>query len=867
MSLLRSVIVAAGLAPVFTGFAAENPAHWAFQELKKPADPALEGDSWVRNGLDRYVLRDLRGAGLRPNPEADKLTLIRRLTLDLTGLPPTLKEIDAFLADDSPDAYETLVERLLSSPHYGERWGRHWLDVARYVQGKTKVAAVDRIDMAEPYRDYVVRALNADKPFNRFITEQLAGDLLPIPDDRQAYLDQIAAPGFLSIGPWFADCADPNSLRMDIIDEQMSTTSQAFLGLNFNCARCHDHFFDPIPTRDYYALAGIFGSTRILKENSENWRDGRYRLTRREATEEEIATEERIRKVIANLRQDRWETLESIRKGLVAKITPQLATYRKALASLPAMLAVQIEAEDYNGQNNVRRVEIAKDLMVVETQRERLQWVGWRPQLPEPGTYTVLLRCAASESYQVELRLDGKTVLENYRLPETGGWDREHFRWVSLGHFQFRKGTNDVRLWAKDHSYIPRIDQVRFVRTPPLRGKWLNDAAKKHKLEKVVLSQLQFVPQAWPPNIPDTARFQPIGLSSLPSHAGVIELDHEIKELQELYPPLPRMLAITEQATMKDEHIHIGGDVYNVSKDVVQRGVPTLADNLVKRPTIPNNVSGRLQLAQWITDPKNPLTARVIVNRLWQGHFGTGIVSTAGDFGIQGTAPTNQNLLDYLAVTLIEEKWSLKAIHRLIVTSATYRQSSANDAAKTKADPDNKLLWRYPRRRLEAEALYDSMLTFAGKVPRQPGGQPLDNSKSKDRAMYILTSGRSPLGMGIEIRKMLHLFGYDPSGVPVHTRDHSPTPAQSLFWLNNKLPRYYATKLAERLLALPDLNDEQRVTVAYRTILGRPPGPELMEQTFTYLDHCRVVQDLGETESWARVCLGLFSTDSFQSIE
>jgi hypothetical protein len=295
--------------------------------------------------------------------------------------------------------------------------------------------------------------------------------------------------------------------------------------------------------------------------------------------------------------------------------------------------------------------------------------------------------------------------------------------------------------------------------------------------------------------------------------------------------------------------------------------VPTLADDLVESPGIPTQASGRLELAHWITDPKNPLTARVMVNRLWQGHFGTGLVATPGDFGIQGARPTNQKLLDWLAVELIERTWSLKDIHRLIVHSATYRQSSTRSKSKAALDPDNTLYWRYPRRRLEAEALYDSMLSFAGKVPRQPSGQSLDNSKSKDRAMYILTSGRSPLGMGIEIRKMLHLFGYDPSGVPVHHRDHTATAAQSLFWLNNKLPKYYATKLAEHLLALPDLNDEQRVIIAYRMTIGRLPAPNLMEQTFTYLDHCRIVQDLGETESWTRVCLGLFSSDRFSHLE
>ncbi|MDE0593697.1 MAG: DUF1549 domain-containing protein [Roseibacillus sp.] len=858
--LLRLSLLAVALAPALTCFAEKAGPHWAFEELKRPPDQWPDNQRWARNGVDFFIQDAHRETGLHPNPEADKLTLIRRLTLDLTGLPPTLAELDSFIADESENAYQTLVDRLLASPHYGERWGRHWLDVARYVQGKTKVAAVDRIDMAEPYRDYVVRAFNADKPYNQFVTEQLAGDLLPAPADRQAYLDQIAAPGFLSIGPWFADCADPNSLRMDIIDEQMSTVTQAFLGLNFGCARCHDHKFDPIPTRDYYAMAGIFGSTRILQRNSTNWRDGRYRLTRHQATPKQISDDKRMRKIIANLRADRWDLMHEIRAQLIATTTSRLAAYDRALKSLPVMPAVQIEAEDYNGQNNVRRAEF-EDGMVVETQRERLQWVGWRPKLPEAGTYTVFLRCAAPESYLVELKLDGKSVLKDHALPATGGWEARHFRWVSLGHFQFRKGTNDVRLWAQDHSYLPRIDKLRFARTPPHRGKWLNEAIKRDQLDKQVLSQLQFIRKPWPPNIADAERF----LAS--PNKSLHELDGEIAKLQERYPALPRMLSVTEQPTMVNEPIHRSGDVYNLEQEAVARAVPTLAEGLVKSPDIPAQASGRLELAHWITDPNNPLTARVMVNRLWQGHFGTGLVATPGDFGIQGARPTNQNLLDWLAVELIEGKWSLKKIHRLIVHSATYRQSSTRSKSKAALDPDNNLYWSFPRRRLEAEALYDSMLSIAGKVPRQPSGQPLDHNKSMDRAMYILTSGRSPLGMGIEIRKMLHLFGYDPSGVPVHHRDHTATAAQSLFWLNNKLPSYYATKLAEHLLALPDLNDEQRVIIAYRMTIGRLPAPNLMERTFTYLDHCRIVQDLGETESWTRVCLALFSSDSFSHLE
>ncbi|MDP6207381.1 MAG: DUF1549 domain-containing protein, partial [Roseibacillus sp.] len=356
------------------------------------------------------------------------------------------------------------------------------------------------------------------------------------PEDGQSYLDLLSAPGFLSIGPWFADCADPNSLRMDIIDEQMTTTTQAFLGLNFGCARCHDHFFDPIPTRDYYALAGIFGSTRILKENSENWRDGRYRLTQPEASAERIEAEQRVREIIATLRRDRWKHLMDAHEGFVAReVEARGNFYRQALETLPAMPGVQIEAEDYQGQNNVRRIELGAG-MVVETQRERLQWVGWRPDLPEAGTYTVLIRCAAPESYRVELKIDGKSVAEDLALPATGGWEPEHFRWVSLGHHLFREGKNDVRFQAQDHSYLPRLDKLRFVRTPPQRGKWLNDAVSKWNVQKSILSELQFVPQAWPPGIADLERF--LTPPALP------RLDAEIARLHDLHPPLPRMLAV-----------------------------------------------------------------------------------------------------------------------------------------------------------------------------------------------------------------------------------------------------------------------------------------------------------------------------------
>ena len=283
--------------------------HWSFQPLKKDHGPTASVDS--------YVLARLREKNLKPAERADKATLVRRVSLDLTGLPPTREELHAFLEDESPDAYPKLVDRLLASPHYGERWGRHWLDLARYVQGTIKVPGVDEIDLAESYRDYVVRAFNEDKPFDRFVLEQLAGDLLP---DSSENFDEKIAPSFLAIGPWFDECTDPNKLRLDIIDEQISTLTKAFLAMDFACARCHDHKFDPIPTRDYYAMAGIFRSTEITSKFSEFWKDGRPRAIQFLATEEELDKEAQLEQEIAGLVEQRFALLQKARTnlGLVA---------------------------------------------------------------------------------------------------------------------------------------------------------------------------------------------------------------------------------------------------------------------------------------------------------------------------------------------------------------------------------------------------------------------------------------------------------------------------------------------------------------------------------------------------------------------
>ena len=307
---------------------------WSFQTHcpNIPNPPVRETDILVRNPIDAFVLARLEARGIAPAPQADKATLIRRATYDLLGLPPTAQELHNFLADDSEDAYDRLIDRLLASPHYGEKWGRHWLDVARYTPGRISFPGVKHAAGDSAYRDYVVRAFNEDKPYDQFVTEQLAGDLLPPAPDRQQQYDQIAAPAFLSIGPWFDMCTDPNRLRLEMVDDMINVTGKTFLGLSINCARCHDHKFDPIPTADYYALAGIFRSTRIVGDFSEYWRDGRVRLLRPLAMPDEVAANDAIRAQVDEKKAAEWKYLGDCHAELLARWQKDEPRYRAAAA-------------------------------------------------------------------------------------------------------------------------------------------------------------------------------------------------------------------------------------------------------------------------------------------------------------------------------------------------------------------------------------------------------------------------------------------------------------------------------------------------------------------------------------------------------
>jgi hypothetical protein len=350
--------------------------------------------------------------------------------------------------------------------------------------------------------------------------------------------------------------------------------------------------------------------------------------------------------------------------------------------------------------------------------------------------------------------------------------------------------------------------------------------------------------------------------------ATLTKLETRLAGLRDSRPVLPLTLAVRDAWAPLDLAVHPGGNVHATEGEPVPRGNPGLAGSeLAAAFPVPAHASGRLQFAQWLADPRNPLTARVMANRVWHWHFGTGLVRTVDDFGKQGAKPTHPELLDWLACELIESGWSVKHLHRLILSSATYQASSAATPDQLAKDADGSLYSRFPARRLEVEVLYDGMLASIGKVPRQAAGAPLDTSKSKDRALYILTSSRSPLGMGVEIRKMFPLFGFDDSGRPMHDRDESVTSAQALWWLNNPLPRHYASKLAERLVTEYPDKPTERALALHETLLGRPPGSGAEAAMLGYAEELVRNEGLSETEAWTRVALGVFSSKSFRTLE
>jgi Protein of unknown function (DUF1553)/Protein of unknown function (DUF1549) len=836
----------------------QGVAVWPYSPVKPGLAPPVPG---ARTDIDAFLLARLQKSGLGFTPKADKRTLIRRVTFDLTGLPPAPGRVEVFAKDTRPDAYEKLVDELLATPAYGERWGRHWLDVARYADSADARGLGSEGDISEAwrYRDWVIGALNADMPYTEFIKQQLAGDLLsgdPVPT------------GFLAIGNWGNGDADKDKILTDIADDQVDTTSKAFLGLTVGCARCHDHKFDPLSTRDYYAMAGVFFSSHILPKLTPKGA-GEVMLRIPLETPAQRAAREKLAIVEKQLTDERGAArkagalawAQEAAQGKIPEGSERRWQEFLALDGPPTLRTPMQRVGDIAGIDGVKGDKPAVSATVNTTgQAQRIitftlpaRSVNLHPspsagvaavwKAERTGTFPIEATLAdadpaCGDGFAWELR-QGETVLESGKVVN-GGAAPPLKRTVTVkageilllcvlpgGEYScdtttitWKVGSDDLTKDALTHAGQGSFGPWRFADLGPVQRSAEARAviaAWKSGDHANALSLAAALPLEQSPFLPDSD-------SSLPqeAQARLASLEHERATLQTQIPAVPQIangiaeggVPGTPHEGVHDVKVHKRGRYDNLG-ELVPRGVPVV---LGGGPLKIASGSGRRELAEWIASDQNPMTARVIANRLWQGHFGRGIVATPSNFGALGEKPTHPELLDYLASELVRSGWSLKALHKRIITSDAYQQSSVPSAKALAKDPDNRLLSRAPRRRLEAEALRDALLSASGKLDRTPGGLAFREIATPRRTVYAMTIRSDRTGFG-------PLFdSADPTN-SAEKRTISTVAPQALYLLNSPFALEQAQALAARLMAHPGTNTE-RIAYAYKLLYARPPSPK-----------------------------------------
>jgi hypothetical protein len=775
--------------------------HWAFQPVREPSSPTVQKSDWVRTPIDAFVLARLEAAGIEPSKPADRRTLLHRVTIDLTGLPPTPADVADFVNDASPTAFEKVVDRLLASPRYGERWGRFWLDLARYADTKGYVFQEDRnYPYAYLYRDWVIRAFNDDLPYDQFLIQQLAADRLPRDPANNPHL---AAMGFLTVGRRFLNN------KFDIIDDRIDVAMRTTMGLTVSCARCHDHKFDPIPTADYYSIFGVFDASEEkllpMAPPSEEFQRG---IREREEKLEKFLADKR-REAEVKLREQAGDFLLAsksppvtddnlLRRDRTARMAQRWREYLKdrakqfdpvfapwrALAALPdaqfeqqAALAVVELNKKNDGKLNpliARSLESEPPKSVAELSQRYAKVFAdvdaqWNSALAEAKTKnepapTALADAAAEQVRQVLYGADSPLVLAGENLDRgLERQDRQEAR-------RLREEINKYRTTAK---------------TAPLQAMGLEDAA----------------------SIPRTSRIMLRGNRARPG------------------PEVPRQFLSV-----------LDGDNREPFKDG----------------------SGRLELARAIASPDNPLTARVLVNRVWMYHFGQGLVRTPSDFGLRSDPPTHPELLDYLASWFVSEGWSIKKLHRLILLSGAYQQSSEDRADARGKDPENLLVWRMNRRRMDLETLRDSLLYVAGQLDETIGGP----------AVNIVTapfSKRRTVYGQIERQNLPAFFRtFDFATPDGHTPQRFTTtiPQQALFLMNSPFVIEQASALVKRPEIQQASQPAERVKQMYQLLFGRDPTADEASLAMQF------VSDQNEAgATWERYAQALLVSNEFVFID
>ncbi len=757
--LVVCVATSAGRA---SGAGDASPEHWAFQPVARPAIPR-SASNWPRNAIDHFILAALQAKGLQPSAAADRATLLRRLKFDLLGLPPTPEEIDAFVNDPAADAYERLVERTLASPQFGERWARHWLDVVRFAESHGFEMNQPRPN-AWPYRDYVIRAFNDNKPYDRFVREQLAGDRLGADE----------ATGFLVAGAWdqvkSPDPALTAQQRADELHDIVSTTGSTFLGLTVGCARCHDHKFDPISMKDYYGLVAVFAG---VQHGERPLRSPDTDQRRKEADE--------LRRQLAALVPE-LEALEPLAQphGKPGRRLPV-----NARGNVERFTAVQAKFIRFT-------VEATNNL---EPCLDELEVLASGPAPRNVALATAGARATSSGNYSAAPAIHRLEHINDGRYGNSRSWiSNEAGRgWVQI---ELKEpALIDRIVWARDREgvYADRLATRYRIEVALTPGAW-----------SVVASSDDRLPFGRPaPAVPPC-----LGEAERETYRGLVV---RRAELERRLAGLAGTAQVYAGRFMAPEPTHRlnRGDATQPREVITPAALAEFGGRLKLAPDAPE-AQRRLALAQWITDPRHPLTARVLVNRLWQHHFGQGIVPTASDFGLNGGQPSHPELLDWLATEFVASGWDMKHLHRLIVLSATYRQSSAATAEGRVADAQDRLLWRYPPRRLEAEPLRDAILAVSGRLDLRMGGPGFDLFEPNANYVKVYTP-KKEFGPA-EWRRMIYQnkprmqlddtfgsFDCPDGGQITPKRSSSTTPLQALNLMNSRFLVQQAGLFAERL--------------------------------------------------------------------
>ncbi len=801
-------------------FTAEQKSFWAFQPPKDPRPPPVKDTAWVRNAIDQFVLARLEEKGLKPAQPAGKATLLRRATFDLTGLPPTPEQMRDFLNDKSPEAFQKVIDRLLASPQYGERWGRHWLDVARYADS-TGNDEDHRYPYAWRYRDYVIESFNHDLPYNRFIREQVAGDLLPGPNPDTPNRRGIVATGFLALGAKALAQTDKKKMLYDVYDEQVDVTSRAFLGLTVACARCHNHKFDPILAKDYYALVSMFASTKDFARDDSNVAQLLY-----------VPLVPKQQYAIYKEHQDRMEALRTAIEAIDSKEQVRFVRQQGQQLSAYMLAARSVYIDGKSMTDAVAAAHLDEPVLkawvryLKEGSKAHPQLADWDNSSPEHLSET-----GAAYQKRFQVRFDEWAVgLEKWQADVQAAV------------------ASKTKPPEKPH-FEPGKDQFFYeiFQTGPFSFQDNEEDEKPVKVREIE------------------------HILSAGAKDQIAEIQSQLADMKAAAPPDPDMACAVVEGQSVDQKVFVRGDYNNPGEDA-PKAFPTILARPTDSPI--KTASGRLELATWLATPDNPLPARVMVNRLWGWHFGDGLVRTPDNFGKMGDRPANPDLLDYLAHRFVDGGWSVKYMQRLIMLSNTYQMASDTDDHTAEADPENRLMTRFNRQRLEVEEIRDGVLALDGSLDPAMGGTlqkgtGTDSENSADRlSLDPLKLTRRTVYLPLRranLPTLLNLFDFGDATTVNGRRTITNVAPQALFAMNSEFGFEHSRKLAELLLAMPDTSAGRRIEAAYLRILNRPPSSEEVDGALTYIQkyETKYGKEKPEREAWQSFCHILLSSNEF----